>query len=433
MINKNPLKEDFIKVLFINSKMAAKSKFKDFYSSIAPGFFMIGYVIGTGSVTTMAVSGARFGMSLTWALALSCLFTAFLMIAISRLTIVSGKTLIYNFRQHIHPGLGIFMIAALMVTAITSIMGVTAIVSSIFQEWTKPITEDQLGVDPLLSSAVMLGILYGLFWIGKNQTFLGFLTVMVGIMAICFILTMLIVIPGPAVIAEGLIPRIPEVGEPHMVIAGMVGTTMAGICLISRSTTVKEMGWQIKDLKTERRDSSLSMFLTFLISMAIIASAAGTLHLKGIPINNAREMLYTLEPLIGRFAVSVFAMGILSAGFSSIFPNMIILPWLLNDYRDKSESLRKPGFRMVVFLITLAGLTIPFFGGEPILLMILSQAVSPLIMPILVGALFYLMNSPKVMKGYKPGILLNAAVFMALLFSLAIGIISFQGFFELFQ
>jgi Mn2+/Fe2+ NRAMP family transporter len=223
------------------------------------------------------------------------------------------------------------------------------------------------------------------------------------------------------------------VGEPHMVIAGMVGTTMAGICLISRSTTVKEMGWQIKDLKTERRDSSLSMFLTFLISMAIIASAAGTLHLKGIPINNAREMLYTLEPLIGRFAVSVFAMGILSAGFSSIFPNMIILPWLLNDYRDKSESLRKPGFRMVVFLITLAGLTIPFFGGEPILLMILSQAVSPLIMPILVGALFYLMNSPKVMKGYKPGILLNAAVFMALLFSLAIGIISFQGFFELFQ
>src|SRR5690554_3549702 len=117
---------------------------KNFFSSIAPGIFMIGYVIGTGSVTTMAVSGARFGMSLTWALALSCLFTAFLMVAISRLTIVSGKTILHNFRKHIHPAVGIFMIGALMVTALTSIMGVTAIVSSVFQEWTKSISPSGL-------------------------------------------------------------------------------------------------------------------------------------------------------------------------------------------------------------------------------------------------------------------------------------------------
>ena len=44
-------------------------------SAIGPGIFIIGYIIGTGSVTSMAKAGAEYGMSLTWALALSCLCT----------------------------------------------------------------------------------------------------------------------------------------------------------------------------------------------------------------------------------------------------------------------------------------------------------------------------------------------------------------------
>ena len=412
--------------------MAKFEKVKKFISSIAPGFFMVGYVIGTGSVTTMAVAGARFGMSLTWALLLSCLFTAFLMIAISRVTIVSGNTLIYNFRKHIHPALGIFMILALSVTIISSIMGVTAIVAEVFQEWTKPITQNNSGISPVIFSFVLLGVLYLLFWKGKHQTFIRVLTIMVALMAFCFILTMIIVIPDAATLAKGLVPRIPNVGEPHMVIAGMVGTTMAGVCLVSRSTLVKEQGWKLKDLKEERRDSSISMSLTFLVSAAIIASAAGTLYIKGIHIDNAVEMLYTLEPLAGDLAISVFAMGIFSAGFSSIFPNMVLLPWLLNDYNKSEKSLKSTFYRVLVFIVAGSGLIIPLFGGKPVAIMIASQAVSPLVMPLLIGSLFYLLNNKKVIGQYKPGIIINIAVLLTFIFSIFMAAISFQGFSKLF-
>jgi len=412
--------------------VAKFEKVKKFISSIAPGFFMVGYVIGTGSVTTMAVAGARFGMSLTWALLLSCLFTAFLMIAISRVTIVSGNTLIYNFRKHIHPALGIFMILALSVTIISSIMGVTAIVAEVFQEWTKPITQNNSGISPVIFSFVLLGVLYLLFWKGKHQTFIRVLTIMVALMAFCFILTMIIVIPDAATLAKGLVPRIPNVGEPHMVIAGMVGTTMAGVCLVSRSTLVKEQGWKLKDLKEERRDSSISMSLTFLVSAAIIASAAGTLYIKGIHIDNAVEMLYTLEPLAGDLAISVFAMGIFSAGFSSIFPNMVLLPWLLNDYNKSEKSLKSTFYRVLVFIVAGSGLIIPLFGGKPVAIMIASQAVSPLVMPLLIGSLFYLLNNKKVIGQYKPGIIINIAVLLTFIFSIFMAAISFQGFSKLF-
>ncbi len=44
-------------------------------AAIGPGIFIIGYIIGTGSVTSMAKAGAEYGMTLTWALALSCFCT----------------------------------------------------------------------------------------------------------------------------------------------------------------------------------------------------------------------------------------------------------------------------------------------------------------------------------------------------------------------
>ncbi len=50
-------------------------KIAAFISTIGPGIFLIGYNIGTGSVTTMAVSGSSYGMTLIWPLLLSCLFT----------------------------------------------------------------------------------------------------------------------------------------------------------------------------------------------------------------------------------------------------------------------------------------------------------------------------------------------------------------------
>ena len=40
---------------------------------VGPGFFCIGYTIGTGSVTSMAKAGSQHGMQLLWVLALSCL------------------------------------------------------------------------------------------------------------------------------------------------------------------------------------------------------------------------------------------------------------------------------------------------------------------------------------------------------------------------
>ncbi len=408
-----------------------KGQLAHFFNSIAPGMFMIGYVIGTGSVTTMAVAGARYGMTLTWALLLSCLFTAFLMTAIGRLTIVSGQPLLFLFRKQINKPLTLVVIAALTLAIVTSIIGVVAIVSEVVQEWSRPFTADGKGLSPIVTAACMIILLYALYWNGKHKLFIKVVSIAVAVMGISFILTMLMVIPQPATVLSGLVPEIPKTGSPFLVIAGMVGTTMAGVCLISRSNLVRENNWKIKDLKTERRDAFIAMGLTFFISACIIASAAGTLLPRGIQIDSAIDMLYTLEPLAGRYAVSFFVVGILAAGLSSVFPNMILLPWLINEFTGIKRDLRIPAFRVMVLLIAFSGLTIPIFGGKPVVLMIASQAINPIIMPLMIVFILLLLNSSKIMGKYTIGWFMNVMLIITLVFTTYMGVLAVGGMLEL--
>ena len=381
----------------------------------------------------MVVAGARYGMSFTWALFLSCFFTFILLIAISRITIVTGHTIMYNIKQHVGWFASIFIITGLMVTVISSIMGIMAVVAQVIEEWTRPMTSDQTGLSPLITSIIFLSFLLFLFWTGKHGIFIRFISLMVGVMGIAFVLTNFMIIHDPAAMFKGLIPHIPSTGKPHLIIAGMVGTTMAAVVLVSRSIVIAEKGWKVDDLPVERRDAIISASVLFLVSAAIMASAAGTLYPRGITVENAIDMVSTLEPLAGRFAIAVFVTGIIAAGLSSIFPNMLLLPWLICDYKGINRDLTKKIFRVLVVIVALSGLIIPVFGGQPIVIMIASQAFSPLMMPLLAIFLMIIMNKQKVMGKHVNGLWLNTGLVITLLFSIFMFFIAFEGYVDFFK
>jgi len=391
------------------------AKVQNLLSGIGPGIFIVGYIIGTGSVTTMASSGAKYGLSLTWALALSCLFTYVMIIAISRIAIVTGQTLMYSIRTQFGNGFALFLILSLMLTVLLSIMGVMGIATDIFQEWTRPLTADDSGISPLITTTVFTAMLYYLFWTGSHRFFLKAIAVIVGLMGICFVSTMLMIIPNPIQVVQDLKPQIPNDPKAHLIMAGMVGTTMASVCLVTRSYLVAEKGWGLADLKAENKDAIISMGLTFIVSAAIVASAAYTMYPQGVEVVNAIDMVKTLEPLAGRLATGIFVFGILSAALSSIFPNYVLGPWLVCDYLNVPRRMSRVSVRVVVFIIAMTGYIIPIFGGRPVIIMIASQAVSPAVMPLLIILVLIMLNRQ---KDYRCPIWLNVSLLITLAFSL---------------
>lgn len=406
-----------------------KSAFFRLLAAIGPGIFIIGYIIGTGSVTSMAKAGAEYGMTLTWALALSCFCTYVVIVAVSRVTIVSGQTLLRCIRQRFGSALAIFIIVGLLATVVASVIGVMGIATDVVQVWSSQVVGG-VGFSPLITALVLNGILCFLIWRGSHGFFLRAMAIIVALMGVSFIATMFLVIPGPVELIQSLKPALPAQSQAHLVLAAMVGTTMASVCVVTRSYLVAETGWGLKDLKQENRDAIVSLSLTFLVSAAIMASAAGTMLPAGVRVVHAIDMVQTLEPLAGPFATALFVTGIVAAAVSSLFPNYVLGPWLVCDYLDVPRQMERNSVRLAVVGVAALGFIVPLFGGRPVAIMIASQAISTIVMPLLIVLLLIMLNSAKTVGDYKNPMALNLGLIVTLAFAL---LVSYSGALGLFD
>lgn len=394
-----------------------------------PGIFAIGYTIGTGSVTSMIVAGSKFNMQLLWVLFLSCLFSGVLMFAYGNYALITGETALFGFKKHLKFGK---VLALLIIIGITfgqwnSLMGILGISSNIIFEILAINFEGLNGYKyetVLITAMSIIVTFYLLMLVGKYTFFEKILIVFVSLMGISFILSLFFVQPLSMDVVKGLLPTIPDVKGGKMLVAAFVGTTMAAATFLSRPLFVKGKGWTIKNLNQQKKDAITAAVLIFLISGTIMAVAAGALFYEGKQVTQVLDMANTLEPVAGKWAVSIFFFGALSAGLSSIFPCLLIAPLLIADYQSGILDTSSRQFRIITAIACLVALIGPAFGANPIEIQILSQVFNVFVLPIVILGIILMLSSKKVMKEYKTGIGVYIGMYAALFFSL---IISYNG------
>jgi Mn2+/Fe2+ NRAMP family transporter len=388
-------------------------------SAVGPGLFLIGYNIGTGSVTTMAKTGAEHGMSLFWALILSCVFTYVLMVAYGKVTLISGRTALFNFKKEFKWGwiLSLYIIIALIIGELLALMGVMGIVADLVQEGIR-LAFDDLTVSTGWIILVFIIILYALLWFGRYQVFEKVLTVLVILMGLSFVVVFVMVKPSMSALVEGIVPRIPNTPGSLGLIAAITGTTCSAAVFIMRSTVVAEKGWTVKDLGKEKKDAFVSASMMLLLSGVIMAVGAGTLHVMGIKLENTVDMIHLFEPIGGKTAAFILIIGIAGAGLSTIFPIVLIAPWLIADYRGKPRNIHSKLSRTLIFVALVFAFGTVFMDERPPALMIFSQAFQACILPAVAIPIYILINKHGFMKKYKVGTKLNIGIIAVILFSL---------------
>lgn len=402
-----------------------------------PGIFAIGYTIGTGSVTSMIVAGSKFNMQLLWVLLLSCLFSGVLMFAYGNYGLITGETALYGFKKHLKYGktLAILIIIGITFGQWNSLMGILGISSNIIFEILSLNFEGirAYEYETVLSTAIIIIIIfYLLMLVGKYTFFEKILVIFVSLMGLSFIISLCLVQPLSVDVIKGLIPSIPDVPGGKMLVAAFVGTTMASATFLSRPLFVKGKGWTINNLGQQKRDAITAAILIFVISATIMAVSAGALYYEGKEVTHVLDMANTLEPVAGKWAVTIFFFGALSAGLSSIFPCLLIAPLLLADYQSGELDTNSKQFRIITAIACIVALIGPAFGANPIEVQILSQVFNVFVLPAVVLGIILIVNSKKVMKGYTTGIGVNIGLFAALFFSCVIsynGIIALTEYF----
>jgi len=394
-----------------------------------PGIFAIGYTIGTGSVTAMIVAGSRFNMQLLWVLLLSCIFSGVLMFAYGNYALLTGETALFGFKKHLKFGkiLAILIIVGITFGQWNSLMGILGISSNIIFE-ILVLNFESLGAykyETVLGIAIVIIVtFYLLMLVGKYTFFEKILVIFVSLMGLSFIASLCFVQPLSLDVVKGLMPSIPDVPGGKMLVAAFVGTTMASATFLSRPLFVKGKGWTIKNLSQQKKDAITAAILIFIISGVIMAVAAGALYYQGKEVTQVLDMANTLEPVAGKWAVTIFFTGALSAGLSSIFPCLLIAPLLIADYQSGVLDTNSRQFRIITAIACLVALIGPAFGANPIEVQIVSQVFNVFVLPIVVLGIILMLHSKKVMKKYKTSLGVYIGLYAALFFSL---VISYNG------
>lgn len=415
-------------------KQTKLRKFVSFLLAFGPGIFAIGYTIGTGSVTSMIVAGNSFGMDLLWVLFLSCLFSGVLIYVSGHYYLVSGETILYAVRRHVPFGkmLAITMIATVGIGQWNSLIGILGITSNVIFEILQlnfPGLSSHQYVVVLVLAVVIIGAFYTLLLKGNYSLFEKVLALFVSLMGLSFVFTLFFVFPLPTEIILGLVPKIPEVEGAGILVAAFVGTTMAAATFLSRPLFIQGKGWTLADAKTQRNDSILAALLIFTISGSIMAVASGSLYGSGTEITHVLDMSGALEPSVGKFAVTIFFAGTLSAGLSSIFPCLMIVPLMLADFSSGQLDVSSRRFRLVTGIASVLALSVPVFGFNPIKGQIFTQVFNVFGLPLVVISILILWNR-KVVGMPTNRIWTNAVLLAALVFAL---IISWNGLVDIFN
>ncbi|MDW3192785.1 MAG: divalent metal cation transporter [Cytophagales bacterium] len=393
-----------------------------FLLSFGPGIFAIGYTIGTGSVTSMIVAGNSFGMDLLWVLALSCLFSGVLIYVSGQYYLITRETALFAVKKHLPMGkvLACAIIISVGIGQWNSLIGILGITSNVIFEIIQLNYPGITNPYPVVLgiAVIIIGTFYLLLLKGSYSLFEKVLALFVSMMGLSFFFTLFFVMPLPMEVIKGLVPKIPQVDGAGILLAAFVGTTMAAATFLSRPLFIQGKGWTREDQVTHRNDGIVAAILIFIISGSIMSVSAGSLYGTGTEITKVLDMSGALTPLAGKFAVGVFFVGTLSAGLSSIFPCLMIVPLMVADYSSGNLDVTSKRFRIITGFASLLALSIPVFGVNPIKGQILSQVLNAFGLPLVVFIFIMLWNRKSVVVKWKP--IINLILVGALVFALII-------------
>ncbi len=378
--------------------------------NIGPGFITGAADDDPSGIATYSQTGAIFGYGQLWLV----WFTAPFMIVIQRMCgrigMVTGKGLAGVILEHYSRRV-LYVTVLLLVIANTINIGADLVA--------------------MASSAQMLIGLPFLFWLILITGSIIILEVFVpyrtyskilkylALTLFSYVLAALVVrLDWGMVLHATLVPHLELSADYLLNIVAVLGTTISPYLFFwqaSQEVEEKKVNGQISDMSigkpcVTRRgvvemdwDTVGGMFFSQIIMFFIIVATAATLHASGITtIQTASQAAEALRPLAGDLAYLLFAAGIIGTGLLAVPVLAGASAYAVAETAGIMEGLgkkprRAPGFYAVIATSTLIGMSLNWFGIDPITALYYTAALNGLIAPPLMALVIMIANRKDIM------------------------------------
>jgi Mn2+/Fe2+ NRAMP family transporter len=216
-------------------------------------------------------------------------------------------------------------------------------------------------------------------------------------------------------------------------VMAFIGTTITPFMQVYVQSAVVEKRMDIDDLPLARADVIVGTLFACAVAAFIVISTAATLHKQGITeIDSAVTAAQALVPVAGVYAKYLFAIGLLGAAMLAMGVLPLATAYSLSEAlgfeKGLSRSFREaPIFLGIFTILILIGAVTALIPGIPqIKLLLFTQMVNGLLLPIILVAILKLANNEEIMGEHKNSRIFNiiawlTTVLVSLLSLLLIG------------
>jgi len=215
-----------------------------------------------------------------------------------------------------------------------------------------------------------------------------------------------------------------------LIILADIGATVTPWMLFFQQSATVDKGLTKRDVRFGRIDTALGAALAATAAVAtILATAPLFVHHMSAENFQAAEFAQALQPLIGRFGASLFALGIVEAGMVACITISTSSAYAFGEVARRPHSLNLPlregkSFYLVLFLCAAAAGAIVLIPGLPLVYVVLVvNVIAVLAMPPALVFLFMLANDRKIMGDLVTPPLVNALATGVVIFLTLAGIL----------
>jgi Mn2+/Fe2+ NRAMP family transporter len=363
-------------------------------------------------IATYSQAGAQFGLNMLWTMPICYPLMSAVQSMCGRIGRVTGKGLAANIKTAFHPAVIVVVVLLLIIANTLNIAADIAAMGEVAQLVT--------GINQRIMTLVFVLATLGLQIFVPYHRYVNFLKwLTLSLLAYAAVL-FVVRVPWGTVALSTLMPHFKVNAASAAMVVAIFGTTISPYLFFwQASEEVEDMGRHggrplaktavtlaMSELRRIKWDTWGGMFYSNIAAYFIILATAVTLHVAGITnITTAAQAASALQPVAGRFAFLLFALGILGVGMigvpvlsgSAAYAVAEMMNWR-EGLEERARDAR--GFYGVIAVSVLLALVIQFSPINPMKALVWSAVINGVVAVPLMAVIILLASKTSVMGAF---------------------------------
>ncbi|MEQ1603701.1 MAG: Nramp family divalent metal transporter [Pyrinomonadaceae bacterium] len=392
------------------ARSLSEYRFLALLAVLGPGIIAANAGNDAGGITTYSTAGAAYGYTLLWAFIPMTLSLIVVQEMCVRMGVVTGQGLADLIREQF----GVRWTAVIMTALLIANTGV------IISEFVGIAQASELfGIPRFFTIPLAAGFIWWLVVKGSQKrverVFLA-----LSLVFFCYVTSAFLAGPDWGDVGRGFIQPSFQVDTGYLfTVMALIGTTITPFMQVYVQSSVVEKGMGKEDLSVVRADAITGTIFACCIAAFIVICTAATLNARGITsIDSAATAAEAFVPFAGVYAKYLFGIGLFGAAMLAMGVLPLATAYSLSEALGFEKGLSRTFRDAPIFIgiftgLILIGALVALLPGIPqIKLLLLTQCINGLLLPILLFAIVSLANNAEIMGKQKNGPIFNIVAWL---------------------